>query len=56
MTDVWFAIYGANLNLDDDDNITSVVDAGVILDAYLTLCAEAGLPKPNVILGKGIDG
>jgi len=56
MTDVWFAIYGANLNLDDDDNIISVLDAGTVLDAYLTLCAEAGLGKPEVILGRGTDG
>jgi quercetin dioxygenase-like cupin family protein len=53
MTDVWFAIYGANLNLDEAGNVTAVLDAGVILDAYRALCAEAGHPEPNVILGKG---
>ena len=29
MTDVWFAIYGANLNLDADGNVEPVVDAGL---------------------------
>jgi quercetin dioxygenase-like cupin family protein len=53
MTDVWFAIYGANLNLDEAGNVTAVLDAGVILESYRALCAEAGHPEPNVILGKG---
>jgi len=53
MTDVWFAIYGANLNLDEAGNVTSVLDAGVVLEVYRALCAEAGHPEPNVILGKG---
>jgi hypothetical protein len=56
MTDVWFAIYGANLNLDADGNVTDIIDAGLIYEVYLALCAERGLPKPNVILGRGIDG
>jgi 2,4'-dihydroxyacetophenone dioxygenase len=49
MTDVWFTIFGANLNLDDDDNITSVYDAQFIRDAYYLLCEAQGLPRPNVI-------
>jgi len=48
-TDVFFAIYGANLNLDDDGNVESVLDAGVILDLYLEECEKAGLPRPNVV-------
>ena len=31
LTDVWFAIYGANLNLDADGNVESVIDAGLEL-------------------------
>ncbi len=48
-TDVFFAISGANLNLDDDGKIESVLDAGVILDLYHRECEKAGLPRPNVI-------
>jgi len=51
-TDVFFAIYGANLNLDDDGNVESILDAGVVLDLYLKECEEAGLTRPNVIGAK----
>lgn len=49
VTEVVFAIYGANLNLDEDDNVESVFDAGSIRDAYLALCEAYGHPRPNVI-------
>ncbi|MDZ4825936.1 MAG: 2,4'-dihydroxyacetophenone dioxygenase family protein [Actinomycetota bacterium] len=49
-TDVFFAIWGANLNLDADGNIESIVDAGGILQAYYMLCEAEGLPKPDVVL------
>jgi quercetin dioxygenase-like cupin family protein len=49
-TDVFFAIWGANLNLDADGNVESVIDAGVILQAYEAMCEAAGLPKPDVVL------
>ena len=49
ITDVWFAIRGANLNLDDDGNVESVLDAGAILDMYEDGCAAAGYPTPNII-------
>jgi hypothetical protein len=48
-TEVWFAIYGANLNLDANGNVESVFDAGFILEAYLALCEAAGLARPDVI-------
>jgi 2,4'-dihydroxyacetophenone dioxygenase len=48
-TDVFFAIYGANLNLDDDGNVESVTDAGSVRDTYLHECEEAGLARPNII-------
>ena len=50
VTDVWFAIYGANLNLDADGNVESIIDAGLILQAYYLMCEAAGLPKPDVVL------
>jgi quercetin dioxygenase-like cupin family protein len=49
-TDVFFAIHGANLNLDADGNVESVYDAGSILEAYLFLCEAQGLPRPPVVL------
>ena len=48
-TDVWFAIYGANLNLDADGNVESVLDAGSICSAYLALCEMQGFDRPSVI-------
>jgi len=49
MTDVWFAIYGANLNLDADGNVETVIDAGLVKDTYFALCEAEGHPRPNVI-------
>ena len=49
-TDVFFAIWGANLNLDAAGNVESVIDAGGILQAYHAMCEAAGLPKPDVVL------
>ena len=42
MTDVWFAIYGANLNLDADGNVETVIDAGFIYEVYTALAAAEG--------------
>ena len=49
MTDVWFAIYGANLNLDADGNVEMVIDAGLVRDTYFALCEAEGHPRPDVI-------
>ena len=49
LTDVWFAIYGANLNLDADGNVESVIDAGFMRDVYFALCDAEGHPRPNVV-------
>jgi 2,4'-dihydroxyacetophenone dioxygenase len=49
ITDVWFAIRGANLDLDDDNNVISIIDAGTILDIYRAQCAEIGISDPDVI-------
>jgi 2,4'-dihydroxyacetophenone dioxygenase len=51
VTDIWFAIRGANLNLDAEGRVDAVLDAGYVLDYYLTACREAGLPVPDVIRG-----
>ena len=51
VTDVWFAIYGANLNLDANGNVEAVIDAELVYQFYRTACLEHGLPNPPVILG-----
>ena len=48
-TRVWFQMYGANLNLDDDGNVEMVIDAGTVLEFYLAMCEADGHPRPNVI-------
>jgi 2,4'-dihydroxyacetophenone dioxygenase len=49
LTDVWFAIYGANLNLDADGNVEMVIDAGLVRDTYFALCEAEGHGRPPVI-------
>jgi quercetin dioxygenase-like cupin family protein len=49
VTDVWFAIYGANLNLDANGNVEMVIDAALIRDVYVGLCEANGHPNPPVI-------
>jgi quercetin dioxygenase-like cupin family protein len=48
-TRVWFQMYGSNINLDADGNITSVVDGQLTLDFYLALCAEMGVTPPVIV-------
>ena len=49
-TQVWFQMYGSNINLDAEGNITSVVDGAMTLEFYLGMCAELGLARPNVLV------
>ncbi|MEM8499243.1 MAG: 2,4'-dihydroxyacetophenone dioxygenase family protein [Pseudomonadota bacterium] len=49
-TRVWFQMYGSNINLDAEGNITSVVDGLLTLTFYLMMCEEQGLPRPNVLI------
>ncbi len=51
ITDVWFAIYGANLNLDANGNVESIIDAELVYQVYLAACREKGVAEPAVILG-----
>jgi quercetin dioxygenase-like cupin family protein len=50
-TRVWFHMYGANLNLDADGNVESVIDGAGTLEVYYLLCEAAGLPRPDVLTG-----
>ena len=49
-TRVWFQIYGANLNLDENDNVVSVYDGALTLAAYSALCEAEGHARPNVLV------
>ena len=49
-TRVWFQMYGSNINLDTDGNITSVVDGSLTLEFYLAICEANGLGKPPVMI------
>jgi 2,4'-dihydroxyacetophenone dioxygenase len=49
VTDVSFVLHGANLNLDSEGNVESVLDASAALAVYCAGCRDAGLPLPNVI-------
>jgi len=49
VTDAWFAIRGANLNLDEQGNVESVVDAAAALEIYLARCRAEGHALPSVI-------
>jgi 2,4'-dihydroxyacetophenone dioxygenase len=50
-TDVWFAIHGANLNLDAEGNVEVVIDAASVLAGYRHLCAsEHGVSDPPVVV------
>ena len=49
-TEVWFAITGANLNLDANGNVEMVIDAGAVLAFYRAACQAAGHGDPPVIV------
>lgn len=49
-TVVWFAIYGANLNVDDDGNVISIIDAPAALALYRNACQAAGEDLTNLIV------
>jgi hypothetical protein len=46
----WFAIYGANINLDEDGKPTAVVDAKTALDLYRDYCDALGLDYSKLIV------
>jgi 2,4'-dihydroxyacetophenone dioxygenase len=48
-TEVCFVMNGANLNLNADGEVESVLDASAMLEAYLDLCEAQGDGKPDVL-------
>ena len=49
-TQVWFQMYGSNINLDPEGNVTSIVDGQLTLEFYYAMCEQQGLPRPNVLV------
>lgn len=50
-TDVWFTIYGANLDLDERGNVVNVTDAAAVLSYYRYYCAKHhNLADPPVVV------
>lgn len=49
-TQVWFQMYGVNLNLDADGNVESVFDGAGTLAVYLALAEAEGYERPDVLV------
>ncbi len=49
-TVVWFAVHGANVNLDDDGKIVSILDARAVLEVYAGYCDALGLDRSKLIV------
>ena len=47
---VWFAIFGSNVNVDDEGNVISILDSKTILKAYRALCELAEVNCDRVIV------
>jgi quercetin dioxygenase-like cupin family protein len=50
VTQVWFAIYGANVNVNAEGQVEGIVDAATILNAYRALCEASGKDHGGVIV------
>lgn len=49
-TITWFAIYGANINVDDAGQVTSITDAKAALDLYRAYCDALDLDCSRLIV------
>jgi quercetin dioxygenase-like cupin family protein len=49
-TEVWFAIYGCNVNIDEGGSVLGIVDAKSVLATYRDGCAASGLDPSNMII------
>lgn len=48
--DVWFAIFGSNVDIDDNGNVINILDAKKALMAYRALCAAEGKTCDKLIV------
>lgn len=49
-TEVWFAVFGANVNIAADGAVANVLDAATVLRNYRALCAMNGVSSEKVIV------
>lgn len=47
---VWFAIFGSNVNIDEEGNVTSIIDAKSVLQIYQALANAEGKSTDRVII------
>ncbi len=47
---VWFAVFGSNININDAGDVTSIIDARIVLTAYRGLCEAEGKRCDKVIV------
>ncbi|TNC79786.1 MAG: cupin [Oleiphilus sp.] len=47
---VWFAIFGSNVNIDDEGNVTSIIDAKTVLNIYRALAQAEGKSCDKMIV------
>jgi 2,4'-dihydroxyacetophenone dioxygenase len=50
VTEVWFAIFGANVSLNPDDTVLNILDAATVLKGYRAACAAMGKPTDKLIV------
>ena len=56
-TEVSFVIHGANLDLDDDGRVETVIDAHAVLEFYRAVCADQhGVGDPPVVVVEAAAG
>lgn len=49
-TEVWFAIYGCNVNIDEGGSILGIVDAKAVLESYQSGCKAQNLDSSKTIV------
>ena len=49
-TEVWFSVYGCNVNIDEGGSLLSIVDAKSVLQTYQEGCKAARLDSGNMIV------
>lgn len=51
--EVWFTVFGANVNIAEDGSVLNIVDAATVLGIYRALCKARGLSAEKVIVFGG---
>ena len=49
-TEVWFSIYGCNVNIDEGGSVLGIVDAKAVLESDRQGCAALGLDSSKMIV------